>query len=33
MLVRRSGEESWTLIEFMLSRHNGRWLIDSLNIV
>jgi len=32
VLVKRKGEANWSFVNFMLSRHNGRWLIDSLNI-
>jgi len=28
----REGCGSWSVVAFMLSRHNGRWLIDSLDI-
>ena len=33
VLVRREGEESFSLVSWELSLHNGQWLIDSLNIV
>jgi len=32
VLVRREGTSSWSIVSFELSRHNGRWLIDSINI-
>ena len=32
VLVRRAGEDSWTIVNWELSRHNGRWLTDSLTI-
>ena len=31
VLVRRTGEE-WTIVNWQLSRHSGRWLTDSLSI-
>ena len=31
-LVRRDGDDSWTIVNFRLSRYNGRWLMDSLTI-
>jgi len=31
-LVRRSDDSSWTIVNFRMSRHNGRWLMDSLSI-
>ena len=31
-LVKRSDDESWTVVDWVLSRHNGRWLTDSLSI-
>jgi len=32
VLVRRSESESWTIVNWQLSRHSGRWLTDSLTI-
>ena len=32
VLVKRGGDDSWTVVNWMLSRHNGRWLTDSLTI-
>ena len=32
VLVRREGEDTWTVVNWQLSRHNGRWLTDSLSI-
>ena len=32
VLVRREGEESWTIVNWQLSRYNGRWLTDSMSI-
>ena len=32
VLVRRTGDDSWSIISYQLSRHNGRWLIDSIVI-
>eukprot|EP00316_Scyphosphaera_apsteinii_P012146 CAMPEP_0119341584 /NCGR_PEP_ID=MMETSP1333-20130426/102732_1 /TAXON_ID=418940 /ORGANISM="Scyphosphaera apsteinii, Strain RCC1455" /LENGTH=419 /DNA_ID=CAMNT_0007353585 /DNA_START=95 /DNA_END=1354 /DNA_ORIENTATION=+ len=32
VLVRRAGTDSWSIISYELSRHNGRWLIDSVDI-
>lgn len=31
-LVRRGDDSSWTIVNFRMSRHNGRWLMDSLSI-
>jgi hypothetical protein len=31
-LVRREGDESWTIVNWRLSRHSGRWLTDALSI-
>ena len=33
VLVRRDGEDSFSLVSWEMSLHNGQWLIDSLNIV
>lgn len=33
VLVKRDGDDSFTYVNFILSRHSGRWLIDSLSIV
>eukprot|EP00967_Tisochrysis_lutea_P006700 scaffold7963_cov34-Tisochrysis_lutea.AAC.3 len=33
VLVKRADDDSFTYINFMLSRHSGRWLIDSLTLV
>ena len=33
MLVKEEEEESFTLVTWRLSLHDGKWLIDSLNIV
>ena len=32
VLVKRTGDESWTVVNWQLSRHNGRWLTDALSI-
>ena len=32
-LVKRDDDESWTVVNWILSRHNGRWLTDSLQII
>ena len=32
VLVKRDDDESFTLVSWQLSLHNGRWLIDSLNV-
>ena len=32
VLVKREGDDSWTVVNWQLSRHNGRWLTDSLTI-
>jgi len=32
VLVRRKGEDSWSIVSYQLSRYNGRWLIDSISI-
>tara|TARA_B110001452_G_scaffold234838_1_gene213355 strand:+ start:1024 stop:2031 length:1008 start_codon:yes stop_codon:yes gene_type:complete len=32
VLVRRQGDDSWTIVNWQLSRHNGLWLTDSLTI-
>jgi len=32
-LVKREGDDSFSLVSWTLSLHNGQWLIDSLNIV
>ena len=32
VLVRREEDNSWSIVAFDLSRHNGRWLIDAINI-
>ena len=32
VLVKRSEDDSWTIVNWTLSRHNGRWLTDSLSI-
>ena len=31
-LVRRKGDDGWTIVGFELSKHNERWLVDSLTI-
>ena len=31
-LVKRSSDDSWTIVNWQLSRHSGRWLTDSLTI-
>ena len=31
-LVRREDDDSWTIVNWQLSRHSGRWLTDSLTI-
>uniref|UniRef100_A0A7S0JII3 Uncharacterized protein n=1 Tax=Calcidiscus leptoporus TaxID=127549 RepID=A0A7S0JII3_9EUKA len=32
VLVRVRGDDSWTVVNWKLSRHNGRWLTDALSI-
>ena len=32
VLVKRGDDESFTLVSWQLSLHNGRWLIDSMNV-
>jgi len=32
VLVRREADDSWTIVNFQLSRYSGRWLMDSLSI-
>jgi len=32
VLVKRAGDDSWTIVAWKLSKHNGRWLTDSLTI-
>ena len=32
VLIKREGDESWTIVNYQLSRHNGRWLMDSMTI-
>jgi len=32
VLVKRADDESWTVVNWQLSRHNGRWLTDALSI-
>ena len=32
VLVRRADDETWTIVNWQLSRHSGRWLTDSLDI-
>lgn len=32
VLVRRSSDKTWSAVSFRLSRHNGRWLVDSLGL-
>lgn len=32
VLVRRSEDESWTVVNWQLSLHSGCWLTDSLTI-
>jgi len=32
VLVRREDDESWTVVNFQMSLHSGRWLMDSLSI-
>ena len=32
VLVKRGGDDSWTIVNYQLSRHNGRWLMDSMTI-
>ncbi|KAL1508706.1 hypothetical protein AB1Y20_004801 [Prymnesium parvum] len=31
-LVKRKGDDSWTVVNWQLSRHSGRWLTDALTI-
>jgi len=31
-LVKRTSDESWTIVNWQLSRHSGRWLTDSITI-
>ena len=31
-LVCRKGDDGWTIVGFELSKHNERWLVDSLTI-
>jgi len=33
VLVRRGGDESFSMVSWLMSQHDERWLIDSLNIV
>jgi hypothetical protein len=33
VLVRREGEDSFTMVSWSMSLYEGRWLIDSLNII
>uniref|UniRef100_A0A7S4MXM5 Uncharacterized protein n=1 Tax=Prymnesium polylepis TaxID=72548 RepID=A0A7S4MXM5_9EUKA len=33
VLVRRDGEDSYTMVSWELSQYDGNWLIDSLNII
>ena len=32
VLVKRSADESFSVVNWQLSKHNGRWLTDSLSI-
>ena len=32
VLVKRETDESWTIVNWQLSRHSGRWLTDALTI-
>ena len=32
VLVRRATDDSWTIVNWQLSRYAGRWLMDSLSI-
>ena len=32
VLVKRSEDDSWSVVNMQMSRHNGRWLMDSLTI-
>lgn len=32
VLIKRDEDESWTLVNWQLSRHSGRWLMDELSI-
>ena len=32
VLVRRKGEDSWTVVNWQLSKHNGYWLTDALSL-
>ena len=32
VLVRRNGDESWTIVNWRLNRYSGRWLTDALTI-
>ena len=32
VLVKRKGDDDWTVVNWQLSRHNGRWLTDALTI-
>jgi len=32
VLVRRAGYDSWTIVNWQLSRYSGRWLMDALSI-
>ena len=32
VLVKREADDSWTIVNWQLSKHNGRWLTDSLTI-
>ena len=32
VLVRRAGDDSWTIVNWQLSRYSGRWLMDALSI-
>jgi hypothetical protein len=31
-LCRRDGEDLWAVVSWQLSRHSGRWLLDSLSV-
>ena len=33
VLVRREGQESFSMVSWVLSQYDGQWLIDSMNIV
>ena len=33
VLVRREGQESFSIVSWILSSYDGQWLIDSMNII